>query len=56
MSERGSVRLGVRRVEEALNWEVSVQNLIGAYDDLLSRPLRRREGGRRGPLAKLRRG
>ena len=48
--------IGRRRVEVALNWEVSVHNLIAAYDDLLSRPLRRREGGRRGLLGRLRRG
>ena len=36
--------------------EAGVRNLIAAYDDLLSRPLRRREGGRGGLLARFRRG
>ena len=46
--------VGRRRVEEALSWEVSRGNLLAAYEDLLARPLRRREGGRRGLLARLR--
>ena len=44
--------IGRRRVEEALSWEVSRRNLLAAYEDLLARPLRRRESGR-GSLARL---
>jgi glycosyltransferase involved in cell wall biosynthesis len=49
--------IGRRRVEEALSWEVSRGNLLAAYEDLVDRPLRRREEGRRrerlrGPVAK----
>ncbi len=47
-------KIGRRRVEEALSWEVSRGNLLAAYEDLLARPPRRREGGRRGLLAYLR--
>jgi glycosyltransferase involved in cell wall biosynthesis len=36
-------RIGRRRVEDALSWEVSKGNLLAAYEDLLRRPLRRRE-------------
>jgi glycosyltransferase involved in cell wall biosynthesis len=46
--------VGRRRVEEALSWEVSRGSLLAAYEDLLARPVRRREGGRRGLLARLR--
>ena len=41
--------------EEALSWDVSRRNLLAAYEDLVARPLRRRERRRRGPLARLRR-
>jgi glycosyltransferase involved in cell wall biosynthesis len=47
---------GRRRVEKALSWEVSRGNLLAAYEDLLARPLRRRENGRRRRLAGLRGG
>jgi glycosyltransferase involved in cell wall biosynthesis len=47
-------KIGRRRVEQALSWEASRGNLLAAYEDLLARPLRRREGGRRGLLAYLR--
>jgi glycosyltransferase involved in cell wall biosynthesis len=39
--------IGRRRVEEALSWEVSRGNLLAAYEDLVDRPLRRREERRR---------
>jgi glycosyltransferase involved in cell wall biosynthesis len=46
--------IGRRRVEEALSWEVSRGNLLTAYEELLARPLRRREGSRYGLFARLR--
>ena len=46
--------IGRRRVQDALSWEVSRRNLLAAYEDLVARPLRRRERRRRGPLARLR--
>jgi hypothetical protein len=39
--------IGRRRVEESLSWEVSRRNLLAAYEDLVARPLRRRDDGRR---------
>jgi glycosyltransferase involved in cell wall biosynthesis len=39
--------IGRRRVEESLSWDVSRANLLAAYEDLLTRPLRRGEAGRR---------
>ena len=47
-------KIGRRRVESTLSWEVSRGNLLAAYDDLLARPLRRREGGRRRRLTAAR--
>jgi glycosyltransferase involved in cell wall biosynthesis len=46
-------KIGRRRVEQALSWEVSQGNLLAAYEDLLARPPRRRERGRRRGLAGL---
>jgi glycosyltransferase involved in cell wall biosynthesis len=40
-------KIGRRRVEDALSWDVSRRNLLAAYEDLLARPPRRRERGRR---------
>jgi glycosyltransferase involved in cell wall biosynthesis len=45
--------IGRRRVEEGLSWEVSRDNLLAAYEDLLARPLRRYGGGRRRLLGRL---
>jgi glycosyltransferase involved in cell wall biosynthesis len=39
-------KTGRRRVEQALSWETSRQNLLAAYEDVLARPPRRREGRR----------
>ena len=52
--------IGRRRVQEALSWDVSRSNLLAAYEDLLGRPLRRRErrrlnGPRRLPMRLRRR-
>jgi glycosyltransferase involved in cell wall biosynthesis len=44
--------IGRRRVEEALSWEVSRGNLLAAYEDLVGRPLRRREVRRRDPVSR----
>jgi glycosyltransferase involved in cell wall biosynthesis len=41
-------RIGRERVEQALSWELSRHNLLGAYEDLLVLPPRRKEGRRRG--------
>jgi glycosyltransferase involved in cell wall biosynthesis len=46
--------IGRRRVEQALSWEVSRSNLLAAYEDLLARPPRRREGRRHALPARLR--
>ena len=40
-------KIGRQRVEEALSWEISRRSLLAAYEDLLARPPRRREGRRR---------
>jgi glycosyltransferase involved in cell wall biosynthesis len=45
--------IGRHRAENALSWEVSRGNLVAAYEDLLARPLRRREASRRWRLACL---
>jgi len=40
-------KIGRQRVEQALSWETSRRSLLAAYEDLLGRPSRRREGRRR---------
>jgi glycosyltransferase involved in cell wall biosynthesis len=40
-------KIGRQRVEKALSWEISRRSLLAAYEDLLARPPRRREGRRR---------
>jgi glycosyltransferase involved in cell wall biosynthesis len=47
-------KIGRRRVEQALSWEVSRRNLLAAYEDLIARPPRRRERVRCRGLARLR--
>jgi glycosyltransferase involved in cell wall biosynthesis len=47
-------KIGRRRVEDSLSWAVSRGNLLAAYEDLLARPLRRCERGRRSRLVRLR--
>jgi glycosyltransferase involved in cell wall biosynthesis len=47
-------KFGRGRVESSLSWDVSRANLLAAYEDLLARPVRRREQGRRVLLARLR--
>jgi glycosyltransferase involved in cell wall biosynthesis len=44
-------KIGRRRVEEALSWDVSRGNLLAAYEDLLARPPRRRDRVKRRGLA-----
>jgi glycosyltransferase involved in cell wall biosynthesis len=46
--------IGRQRVHDALSWDVSRENLLAAYADLLARPPRRREGRRQGSLARAR--
>jgi glycosyltransferase involved in cell wall biosynthesis len=38
--------IGRDRVEASLSWEISRNNLLAAYEDILVSPLRRRDGGR----------
>jgi glycosyltransferase involved in cell wall biosynthesis len=40
-------KIGRQRVEQALSWEISRRSLLAAYEDLLARPPRQREGRRR---------
>jgi glycosyltransferase involved in cell wall biosynthesis len=47
-------KIGRRRVEQALSWEVSRANLLAAYEDLMARPPRWRERARRRGLTRLR--
>jgi glycosyltransferase involved in cell wall biosynthesis len=42
--------IGRRRVEASLSWETSRHNLLAAYEDILARPLRRRDGRRAEPM------